>query len=487
MISKSKYIQGLQCEKSLWLSKHKAHLRTAPDSAQQAKFDQGHKIGELAQKVFPGGRDASFAVDLKKNFGTWLTNTKRLINQGESVIYEAAFNYNGSFCAIDILLRKGNAWHAIEVKGSNSLKDYHINDAAVQYYIMSGAGLDIQEFDIMHLNKEYIRYGELDEKTLFIQESVLNTILPIQADIPQKMEEFKAILKNGIEPDIDIGKHCDEPFECDFKDYCWKGIPENSVFSIGGMRGAEWDLYNQGFLTLDEIPDNYPLPTMQRLHIDLLKSGEELFDKENVKAFLDEFTYPLYFFDFETIMPAIPPFDRTHSYTQIPFQYSLHVMQEDGNIEHKEFLVYPDHDMRIELIEKMIEDLGEEGSIIAWNKSFEETRIGELIDDFPEYADSLNKILERFIDLMTPFKERWIYKTEMQNSASIKKVLPALLPEFSYTNLEISDGSQASITYQAILEGRFKGDVEKTLEDLREYCRMDTEAMLRIYGWILEL
>lgn len=499
MLSKSKYIKALQCKKRLWLDKHRAQLRDETSEAQKALFEAGHRVGELAQKAFPGGVDASEGIGREIiDFGKWLGNTRRFIELGHKIIYEAAFRPKGAFCAMDILLKEPseasakegrlNKWRAIEVKSSSEVKDYHYDDAAIQYFILTQAGLDLIDIEIMYINKDYVREGELDLQALFKRESVLDEVLGMQSEIPDKMQDFANVLKMHFEPQIDIGPHCSDPFDCDFMGYCWNDIPEkDSIFSIGSMRGKEWELYSQGITELKDIPDDFPLGEKQRLHLDLMNSEAGFLAKDYVNDYLNEFEFPLFFFDFETIMPKIPVFNGTKPFQQIPFQYSLHILESpNSELIHKEFLADPYADPRPEIAQSLITDLETQGTILCWNVGFERRIIKELARDFPEYIAELENIESRLMDLMLPFSKRWIYTTEMQNSASIKKVLPALLPTFSYEDLNISDGGAASEIYLSILEDRFQGNMVQTFEDLKKYCELDTLAMVKIYDWVIK-
>lgn len=192
--------------------------------------------------------------------------------------------------------------------------------------------------------------------------------------------------------------------------------------------------------------------------------------------------YPLYFMDFETFSTAIPIFDKSRPYQQLVFQYSLHTINEsDGQLMHKEFLAENNgQDPRIDFIKKLILDCGDKGDILVYNVGFEKGKLADLALAFPQYSNAINKIIERLKDLMVPFQQHWFYTPEMQGSYSIKKVLPALVPQLSYNDLNIKEGGTASATFAAILMGEFKGDINKTRQDLLEYCKLDTLAMVEI-------
>ena len=191
--------------------------------------------------------------------------------------------------------------------------------------------------------------------------------------------------------------------------------------------------------------------------------------------------YPIYHLDFETFATAVPVFDGSRPYQQLVFQYSLHIEHQNGDLEHREYLAAADGtDPRIAFIDRMIEDCGTSGSVLVYNRGFESGKIEDLIEFSPKYTLALQGIIDRIVDLMVPFRERWYYTPEMQGSYSIKKVLPALVPELSYDNLDIKGGGVASSTFSQMIQGTFEGDVKETRKHLLAYCKMDTLAMVEI-------
>ncbi len=481
MLSKSKYIKGLQCEKRLWLDKHQPDLRDALSYAQEALFAQGSSVGELAQHIFPGGKDATPDFSRPDGIPVGLQQTKQWIEEGAEVIYEAAVSAGGIYAAMDILVKEAGGWQAIEVKSSTSVKAYHINDTAVQFYAFRQAGIHLVDIEVMYINNQYERQGELDLNQLFTRQSVLEEILPLQNGIPDRIEAFSAILRQSSPPEVAIGPHCSDPFPCDFISFCWMDVPEQNVLNISRIGARGWQLFNEGIIAITDIPDDLDLNAKQRNQVDGEKYNKEVFDKNAIRDFLSEWQYPLYFFDFETIGPSIPLFDGTRPYQQYPHQYSLHILHTpDGELEHRELLADPLGDPRETVIQQMLLDLGTEGSIVTYNMGFEKGKIKALAESFPSYADELMAIHDRVVDLIVPFRSHWCYMPAMNGSASIKKVLPALT-DLKYDDLDIQDGNTASEVYLSMLENRFEGNLVKTLADLKAYCKLDTLAMVEIW------
>ena len=251
-LSKSTFIRGLQCEKSLYLYKHHYRLKDPTPSSLQAVFDQGTNIGLLAQELFPNGADASPENHFKM-FES-VRKTQKFISQGESIIYEATFLYNNVLAALDILVKDNDGWKAYEVKSSTKVSETYIKDAAIQYHTITNSGVDLKDISIVHINNQYTREGELDIHQLFTIESVYDQVLEFLPRIPNEVRRLKNVIESSEIPNVDIGPHCSDPYDCDFKGTCWKHIPDYSVFNISRLnKDKKFDLYNQGVITLDDI------------------------------------------------------------------------------------------------------------------------------------------------------------------------------------------------------------------------------------------
>ena len=480
-LSKSTFIRGLQCEKSLYLYKHHFKLKDPTPSSIQAVFDQGTNIGLLAQELFPNGADASPENHFKmvESVG----KTEDFISQGESIIYEASFLYDNLLAALDILVKDEEGWKAYEVKSSTMVSETYIKDAAIQYYTIINSGIDLKDISIVHINNQYTKDGELDINKLFTIESVYDQVLDFLPKIPNQVRRLKTVIESDQEPNIDIGSHCFDPYDCDFKGTCWKHIPEYSVFNISRLsKNKKFDLYNKGVIALDQIDlDQIDLNPSQTLQVKSENNKTTHVDIQKIRNFLNGLKYPFYFLDFETIGPAIPIYDGSRPYQQLVFQYSLHIKESStSSVKHKEYLADPFQDPRIGFINQLIEDCGKSGDIFVYNIVFEKRKLNDLVQIFPQYSTNLKAIMNRLKDLMIPFQYKWYYSYKMKGSYSIKAVLPALVPELSFNDLDIKDGQTASNTFLSMVIGKFDGDVEEARKKLLEYCKLDTYAMVKI-------
>ena len=446
IISKSSFIRGTKCPKSLYLHFFQPEEQDEISEGQQSIFDTGHNVGFLAQQLFPDGIDASRGAHEKVNEA--ISYTQELISNGQKVIYEAAFSDGETLCYMDILVKENNEWRAYEVKASTGVKDYHVMDAAFQYYVITRSGLPLADIFLVHINNQYIRRGEIDVQQLFTKLILTETILPLQEDIPSQLKSLQEMVDAGIVPDISMGFQCTHPFDCDFIEFCRNELPVES--------GA---------------PEAQPVNRNQ----------------EALDEFKDELEYPLFFMDFETIFPAIPIHDESRPYQQIPFQYSLHIVKDhqlSSTPLHQAFLGVPPSDPRPEFIKSLLEHLGDNGSIIVWNKTFEMCRLKEIARDFPEYRINIDQVLERVVDLMVPFRRKHLYTPDMNGSYSLKAVLPALVPDLSYSGLVIQEGGSASLTYESLYYDTDPDSVTMKRENLLKYCDMDTLSMVRILNML---
>lgn len=484
-LSKSRFVKGLQCHKALWLLTHRPELRAETTAQQQAVFDTGHDVGLLAQQLFPGGVEVQFeGVKL----GEQIRQTMELIDSGARTIYEAAFSYENVFVKADIMHRVSGTWQMREVKSSTQAKEVYINDAAVQYRVVNGCGVPIESVGLVLIDTSYIRHGELEPEKLFKWEDITQEVLDRQDTVSAEIRRQQAML-SGSEPDMDIGPHCSQPYECDFRDYCWAHIPSPSVFDfvdIGKPDG--FALYREGIIRMEDTPPEV-LGWRQKLQLDGYLNQRNAVDIDATRAFLDSLWYPLHFVDFETTyMMAVPLFDGTSPFQSVPFQFSLHWQDTpDSSLQHRDFLAVDEVDPLEPFLLALLDGIPDDSCVLTWNKSFEGKILRDLAKFFPQHSRRIEKILENVRDMMAPFRSKHIYHWQFDGSYSIKAVLPALVPELSYKELTIRDGGMAA---SAWLELRATEDLverERLRSGLLEYCHLDTLAMVKILEKMREI
>ena len=488
-LSKSLYIRGLQCEKSLWLKKKKPEVLQAPDDGAQAIFDTGTSVGELACELFGGGERIEYTGD----FSSQMARTKELMGHGAKVIYEATFCFDGILVMVDILRIGKDGLIINEVKSSTSVKDVYIDDASTQYYVISSLGYNVSAVNIIHIDNSYVRGEKFELDKFFSAEDVTEQVKQKQADIPQILSKFDEILSKDVEPEIDIGVQCANPYPCDAWEYCWReqrGIPEYSIFDISGLRSKKkFELYKSGVVKFEDIKELDKFNASQQIQIRSELSGEQIIDKEAIKEFLDTLSYPLYHLDFETFQQAVPEFIGLSPYEQIPFQFSIHKDDGKGNLEHFEFLAEVGADPRYELAINLIKFIPQDACVLAYNMSFEKRVIRRLAEIYPQISNELMAIHSNIKDLMAPFVSKSYYHPKMRGSYSIKYVLPALVPEFesAYKDLNlIHHGGEAMQAYEAMAYMPAK-EREAYKKALLAYCKLDTLAMVKVLEKLREV
>ena len=493
-LSKSRYTAYCQCPKMLWLRVYKPEL-VPEDPALQAKFEKGNQVGELAKTLFGPFVDVTtYRKDGSLDLDAMIDNTKEEMAKGVVTICEASFSRDLNYCAVDILRKKGDGWAIYEVK-SSTYKDEEKDtperllkyawDIAFQKWLLEQCGVKVTGTYLIRLNSNYVRNGDLDVDQLFhikdVKELVDNEYQKVEATV----QKAKGMLK-GDEPEMHINKQCKDPYECGFFAYCVGELPEPSVFDLYRMNfEKKCELFLQGKVSFKDVR-NEKLNEVQRMQVESFLNGVDFIDPKAVKGYLDHLTYPLYFLDFETMQPVLPEFDGTSPYQQIPFQYSLHWIEESGGeVRHSEFLGDSVNDPRRALAEQLCQDIPRDVCVTAYNKAFECGRLSELAKVFSDLADHLLNIRANIVDLIDPFRQKMVYRPDMNGSFSIKNVLPALFPddpELNYANLQgtVHNGGDAMTIYPEIAK-MTPEDAKVARDSLLKYCRLDTLAMVRIW------
>ena len=342
-------MSGLQCHKRLWYEENHPERAADISISQQRIFDQSKKIGILAHRHFPEGVHINAEIpDIA------LRQTESIINRGESCLFEAAFRFNSVFARCHILQKDEKGWRIIEVKASTSVKEEHLHDLAVQKYVLIKQGLPISGTQLMHINRECV-YPDLSN--LFTIEDVTDQVDSLMNNVPDYIETFKTILGRDVEPDVLIGEQCDKPNPCPFKAYCWKDVPEKSIFAIPGLRWQKKkELIEKGIFSLKCLPDDLSLSQKQRTYVNSVLADQPEIDNMAIRQLLSDLEYPIHFFDFETDNPAVPRFQGLSPYQHFPFQYSCHVLQPDGVVTHHKYLHTDMSDPRFPLVESLLRD-----------------------------------------------------------------------------------------------------------------------------------
>ena len=480
-ISKSKFLQGLQCPKLLWSAYNAKHLFPDVDDALQAVFDQGHEVGSLAKKMFPNGIE----IDVEPaDFEGAIELTKKYL-LSRRPLFEATFSAHGGYARADILNPVGkDEWDIVEVKSTTSLKDIHVPDLAFQVWVFTEARIKIRRCFLCHINNEYIRHGEIDPKEFFTLHDVTAEVAELSHEIENQISEMRKVIRAAKCPDTQIGPHCDSPYTCPLHENCWSFLPSQNVLELYyDSKGRGWDLLKRGVLRIADIPEDYSLSPKQEIQRVVAMSGKPHANRAQIDTFLKNLKYPLHFLDFETFSTAIPLFDGIRPYEQIPFQFSLHIVREAGEKpEHPKYLAQGRNDPRAEFMRELKSAIEPSGSIVVFNAPFEKGRLKECAAFLPEHEKWVSEVNGRIVDLLNPFRSFNFYHPNQRGSASMKSVLPALTGK-DYEHLEIQEGGEASREFVRVTFGDVSDAERKRVRQaLDEYCGRDTEGMV----WILD-
>ena len=488
--SKSKYTQLWQCPKMLWLDANHRELRTE-DPAVQARLSTGNVVGDLAMELFGDFTEVTVMKNDRPDISAMIQKTRECLAAGVENICEASFSYNGLYCAVDILRAEKGGRAIYEVKSSTHAQEQYGIDIAYQKYVLEKCGVNVTGTYLVCIDSDYVRGEELDIHQLFKIVDMSDWVELETPNIPERLKLAETVL-SGDEPCIGIGEHCSHPYNCAYWQYCSKHLPQPSVFDVYRLsEQKKWDYYRSGVVSFPSLTCAAGLNEKQRRQIQFAISdcGTHI-EKKGIQNFLDTLSYPIYFLDFETMQLVVPEYPGTKPYQQIPFQYSLHYIEEPGGeLKHKEFLGVSGEDPRRAIAESLCRDIPMHTCVTAYNRAFECARINELALAFPDLAEHLLNIRSNIQDLLTPFQSGFYYNRAMGGSFSIKSVLPALYPddpELDYHNLEgVHNGGEAMAIFPKIKD-MSPEDQAKARRDLLAYCKLDTLAMVKVWLKLIE-
>jgi hypothetical protein len=447
-------------------------------------IETGNEVELVARKLFPTGvliegRDASAQ---KK--------TSDLIAQKQSILFQPIFVKDGFLAAVDILKydKTTDSYSIYEVKASNEVdKKVHLHDLAFQVILLRTWGLRVSGMNLICLNKDYVRSGDLQIVDLFNINDVQEDIEQMLVEVKEDMQKAKAYLAQKKEPP---GECCciykGRSSHCTTFPYSNPTVPPYSVHDISRIGTSKKKLANlidSRSFHLHEVNGQVELNEAQQNQVDAHVLDRTTIQKDKIAEEFQKLQYPLYFLDYETFPSAIPLFDGYSPYDQIPFQYSLHILESpESDVTSYCFLHTGTSDPSIPLAESLESHVGPRGSVIVWYKPFEKTRNTEIGIRLPHTRSFFESVNSRIFDLMEIFTKQYYVHKDFKGSCSIKKVLPVLVPELSYKDLEIQEGGTASQTWKKVMDGAYsESETQVVIENLKKYCDRDTHAMYAIW------
>ena len=480
LISKSKVVAGTQCLKRLYLLVHSPELGAQPDSADQAIIEQGRELGLLARTLFPDG----VAVSSEGGLDKAIRATRELVaNREVPAIFEGAFEHGGVFVRVDILHRRRDGrWRLIEVKSTTEVKDHHLEDVAIQHRVVTRSGVDLAASCLAHVSRDYVyEGGPIDASRFFKIRNLTRQVERVQPELAVQLRSEFRVLQMPEAPNIPAGRHCSNPFTCEFFDHCNPPIPDDHILRLPRIHASTVaKLVALGVQSIHDIPENYPLTGRLRRACASVQMGEPWYSPE-LKDELGKLKYPIYFADFETVNPALPRFAGMRPYDQIPFQWSVHMQRQPGAApEHFEFLATDASDPRKVFIAALCDVLGDGGSIVVYSQQFESQRLLDLASWLPKFSGRINKIQRRLWDLL-PIIRNHVYHPAFAGSYSLKSVLPALVPGMGYDGMEVADGQAAGLAWESLIGGEcIEAERQQKRKALLDYCEQDTLGMVKM-------
>ena len=481
----SSFQRGRQCLKRLYFSRQGLSTPSTSDFVRQSLSDQGNEVKEIARALFAGG------INLAANPGVereeLVQNTAAAIDAGHTILFNACFLVDGIYLFADIVVIAGDFWKLYEVKSTSAIKETMLWDIAFKTKVLKWAGaLSVKSYAV-HINTGYRLKGSIVPEQLLKVKEVSKIVRKLLPEVEALITAEKAMLDEGVEPVVKIGPHCRKPHACEFMSICWKDLPEQSVLELTHSNGKEWELYREGIQKMTEIPGDYVLSVPQSQQVNAWKKGAEVIEHKALKQFLARLRFPVFHLDFESFATAVPVYQNTKPFQQIPFQYSIHLQEAPGaEAIHRSYLAPALGDPRQELLKKLLRDTEGNGSILAYNDSFERKVFHELALLFPSQSAEIEQRLSRLVDLIEPFQKHWYYTAPMNGSSSIKNVLPAIAPEFDYKAQAVSDGAEASHAFLQLMRQNYPGDPEALRKSLEEYSTLDTLGMVFILNKLFE-
>ena len=478
-ISKTQYLAALRCEKSLWLELH-GIPKPDPDVRMQYLFQMGHEIEKYAQALFPDGVHVG---DGDSKFQSLLPLTKQKIADGDNTLFEAAFESKSCWCKSDILHKvTGNVWTLLEIKMCTKIKNEHYDDMGFQRHCLKSDGIDIDKTLLVYLNRSYNRMGDIDPAELFTAADMTDDVAAVSAAIPLIVKKLLKIVTAPVAPAKKIGTHCSNPYKCPYYDHCRINFPAYSIYELPYANRIVPELETNGITLIKDIPDGWPLSQRQSMYTASVKQGKPTINRSEIRTFLKLLKYPVYYLDFEAVSPPVPLWDNTTPFERVPFQFSLHIEKKMNNSPiHHFFLAESKDDPREELICSMLSVIGNSGSIVAYNASYEAGIIKKLADRFPKYADKLIALIPRVVDLIVPFRNGDYADYRFGKSVSLKSVLPVLVPTLTYDDMLIRNGDEASLAYEYyVMNKTDEAEWSMQRKALFNYCDLDSRAMVLI-------
>jgi len=478
-LSKSRITVWRQCERRGWLEVHRPEEKRKDTLDLKIRFFWGNHLNEIVRTQYPAYR-GGVLIGHPENPSRALAETQKVMAEENSVVlFEPAFAAGNVLVRVDVLKRNGSAWELIEIKSSTGVKDYHYEDCAVQVWVLEQASLPVSRIVLAHPNRDFVYQGDGNYQGLLLEEDITNEVRNLLSQVPAWIEGTQKTI-SGPEPKVEPGPHCRKPFGCPFTEYCDRSFGlDFPVWRLpyANMRGFLSRMLEKGIREVAHIPpeeargmDSRARPIWEGLYY-----GREIV-KSELREALGHLPYPRFYFDFETVSFVVPVWKGTRPYQNVPFQWSCHIEKAPGVVEHRKYIDLSGFDPRPGVINSLVRLFGStEGPIIVYG-DYEERIFRELARDFPVFREFFESLIRRVVNLYKPVSKG--YRHPKLRSFSLKSVVPAAIPDFSYDDLDIAEGSMAPLAYLKLFyEKAPVTEIERYRQALLSYCKRDTEAL----------
>tara|TARA_B100000941_G_scaffold289695_1_gene269657 strand:- start:1626 stop:3119 length:1494 start_codon:yes stop_codon:yes gene_type:complete len=497
MITKTNFIDGMQCQRCFWFKYNNYKDSKEDDPLAKQRLKDGEEVGQKVKEIFPKGVDIPF---LGGDYLKMHDLTLEAINQGAEVIFEGSFLIDGIFIRVDVMKKTPNGWDIYEVKSSSSLKPEHKEDVGIQWFVLNQIKeIKLQDVYVIILNKENSKRDNYQLKDFFRERCLTEEVILNQQNISETLNNLIKVTSMDSPPKLRKSNHPDKPQKCTFQEHCWpEGSNEkDSIFKLYRMRSKKkLSLYDQGIDTFSKIRNFSDFSDIQKIQIKSTVNNREIVNKKIIEKFISTISYPISYLDFETYTEPLPSYNNQRPNERMPFQFSLHIQEDENTIIDAEtesiaFLANHLKDPRRDIADALLKDIPEKGTIITYHKSFEKGVIEELANfcSDSDISSQLRALNNRIVDLKDPFAEGGYYHPDFAGSFSIKKVLPAICKgdkNLNYDNLNIKNGGMASTAFRE-LKHMNKNEIQILREDLKKYCWLDTYAMYAIYKKLIAI
>ena len=479
ILSKSTFIKGLQCRKALYLYKNRYFLHDPLSPEQRAKFTRGTNVGIFARELFPGGVDASPKTHFQ--MAKSVEKTRELIEKGDAdVIYEAAFSYDDVVVALDILYRENGRWKGIEVKSSKAVSETYHWDAALQYYVIKGSGIDLGDFYIAYIDTGFVKNGPVDPWKLFLLESRLEDVKAKHAEVARLVAELKETVALKSSPDIPIGTHCNNPYPCEFIGHCWKKVPSGSVFMLDGLteeQKFEW-YHTKKIGSVADIPEDLEKDPSLAKQIESIRSGKPLVDTSRLASWLSEGKGKQVFLETFTFSPAMPLFDNTSPYEMMPF--GLGWMPAEADQPDYQMLV-PGHNLAEEMCDLLLDKTVEADIVWVHDASREINLLNKYALAQPGKGPQLQHLKSRIRDLRQPLVEQMVIFPAMKKLKKAEDILAHFGVNYAHLPENLLVPEEADALYQKLVQ-QGGGDKQASgIASLEAYSKAKVANLKALY------